>query len=210
VVVTAPSIGNALLDLQAIHKAMDVIDLVELRIDYLRDLTPSYLGYLLETCKTYHLPALVTNRVKDEGGHFKGNEMQRIGYLQEAINAGADYVDIELNHYQDLVKKHTKLVVSYHNFSETPSLRTLRAIRDRMAETNADISKIVTYPKTQGDVQIINQLIDESHGDFIFLALGKAGRETRINPKNYLTYIALDEEKGSAPGQPTIAEIRGG
>lgn len=209
-VVTATSIGDALLDLKDVQKALDIIDLVELRIDYLQDLTPASLAYLLETCKAYHLSTIVTNRVQEEGGYFLGNEDQRIGYLQEAITLGADYVDIELHRYQELDKKRAKLIVSYHNFTETPSFNTLRAIQDRMAKTNADIYKIVTYPKTRGDVQIINQLIATSQGNVIFLALGELGRETRHNPKNYLTYIALGAEKGSAPGQPTIAEIRGG
>jgi 3-dehydroquinate dehydratase/shikimate dehydrogenase len=209
-VVTATSIGDALLDLEDIQKERDVIDLVELRIDYLRDLTPSSLTCLLETCKTYHLPALVTNRVRDEGGYFEGDEEQRIGYLQEAIKFGADYVDIELNHYPAIKKEQTKLIVSYHNFAETPSLSNLRAIQNSMAETHADIYKIVTYPKTRDDVQIIKQLINESQGDVIFLSLGELGRETRLNPKNYLTFLALEAEKGSAPGQPTIAEIRAG
>jgi 3-dehydroquinate dehydratase/shikimate dehydrogenase len=207
-VVTATNIGNTLLDLSDIQQHRDVIDLVELRIDYLRDLSPASLAVLLETCQMYQLPTLVTNRVPDEGGYFEGDETTRINYLQKAINLGAHYVDIELNHYQNFTNERTKLIVSYHNFTETPCLETLRSIRSRMDATNADIYKIVANPHTRRDVQVIHQLITESQGDFIYLSLGQLGRETRLHPKNYLTFIALGEEKGSAPGQPTIAEIR--
>ena len=39
---------------------------------------------------------IVTNRRKEEGGKYRGEERKRLGVLQEAIDLGADYIDVEL------------------------------------------------------------------------------------------------------------------
>lgn len=195
--ITASNMNDALKD---IREASELGDIVELRIDYME--RPD-LDLLLAACR---IPAIVTNRAKDEGGSFGGTEEERISYLKKAIDLGAAYVDIEFRHYVELDKKKTKLIVSYHNFEQTPA--NLEDIYQRIVETNADIVKICTKANTEEDVHRITQLLEHSRVEMIGTCIGELGKRTRLHPKNYLTFASLTREKSSAPCQYTVAEIR--
>src|ERR1700689_2665670 len=66
-------------------------DLIELRIDKLRDI--NILRLVLED---NILPAIVTCRTKSEGGFSDLDDAGRIEQLRSAINSGAQCVDVEL------------------------------------------------------------------------------------------------------------------
>ncbi|KAL5566201.1 hypothetical protein UlMin_029365, partial [Ulmus minor] len=69
-------------------------DLVEIRLDHLRNFNPSYDLQIL--IKQSPLPTLVTYRPVWEGGEYDGDEITRQDILCLAMELGADYVDIEL------------------------------------------------------------------------------------------------------------------
>ena len=79
---------------------------------------------------------VITNRVKEEGGDFAGEEKERVALLLEAVALGADYVDVELRTAPVLIARlkkkieacrgQTKLILSYHNFERTPSLEGIK------------------------------------------------------------------------------------
>jgi 3-dehydroquinate dehydratase type I len=64
-------------------------DLIELRLDSVTD--PSAAGALKDRRK----PVIVTCRPVWEGGGFTGSEEDRRRILAEALNLGAEYVDVE-------------------------------------------------------------------------------------------------------------------
>ena len=41
-------------------------------------------------------PFIVTNRRREEGGRYEGDEKKRLAILREAAELGADFVDVEL------------------------------------------------------------------------------------------------------------------
>src|SRR3989338_8438664 len=87
-------------------------DIIEFRADKSSGFN---LKKIISSCKK---PIIVTNRKKEEGGEFKGGESDRIKVLEDAIECGADYVDIENSSYPSLSKRgRAKIIVSYHNFS---------------------------------------------------------------------------------------------
>jgi 3-dehydroquinate dehydratase type I len=45
----------------------------------------------------------------------------------------------------------TRIILSHHNYQETPNLRVLRELRDDMFNDGADIVKIVTMAKDVSD-----------------------------------------------------------
>jgi 3-dehydroquinate dehydratase type I len=199
--ICVPITANNMVDAQKdIQEASAVADLVELRIDYMN--TP-VLPELLNASK---IPAIVTNRVKEEGGHFEGSETERIKYLKTAIDLGAAYVDIELRHYVELDKKNTKLIVSYHDFEKTP--HDLERIYEEILATNADIVKIATRENSEEDVSRMLRLLSNSKIDMIGICMGELGKRTRLHTGNYLTFAALSKQKGSSPSQFTVYEIR--
>ncbi|MEK7749950.1 MAG: type I 3-dehydroquinate dehydratase, partial [Planctomycetota bacterium] len=155
-----PIIANNLADaLHDMAEASKVADIVELRIDYIKDVD---LKRLLEKRTK---PVIVTNRPVREGGKFNGSEEERIALLKLAIRLQADYVDIEHDSIQHISRGtvlrapagKTKLIVSYHNFRETPS--DLTDIYKRLSQSGADIVKIVTHANNITDNVRIYRLL---------------------------------------------------
>lgn len=198
--------------------ALPLADLVELRIDFIEkvDLEP-----LLSEKKG---PVLVTARRKEEGGRFRGSEMERIALLRQAVRMGADLVDVELGTDQTLTTQlveeirregnHTKLIVSFHDFTGTPPYRGLQGICDRCAARGADIVKIATFADSMEDNLTILRLIAwarENGHDIIGLCMGEKGTISRVMAPligSYLTFASLGEGEGSAPGQLTASAMQ--
>ena len=186
-----------------------VADIVELRIDYIKDVD---LKRLLEKRTK---PVIVTNRPVREGGRFNGSEEDRISFLKLAIRLGADFVDIEHNSIQHIrgtviraPTGKTKLIVSYHNFRETPS--DVTDIYKALSQSCADIVKIVTHANSITDNVRIYRLLQQSQIPMISFCMGELGIISRILYKrfgSYLTFASLQVGKESAPGQISIHEL---
>ena len=89
-------------------------DLVELRIDSVSD--PDVAGALRDRRR----PVIVTCRPAWEGGEFKGDETARRRLLSQALELGAEYVDIEwkADFWTSLqATAGPRLVLSSHDFS---------------------------------------------------------------------------------------------
>src|SRR4029077_11802599 len=76
-------------ELRAARDAVTRADMVELRLDGLEDIDVA--GALAGRA----LPAIVTRRPAWEGGRFDGSEERRHSILREALERGAEYVDVE-------------------------------------------------------------------------------------------------------------------
>jgi 3-dehydroquinate dehydratase/shikimate dehydrogenase len=195
--ITSNTLEDALKDIQIAKNSG--ANLAELRIDYMDK--PD----LKKLISASVLPVIVTNRCKEEGGYFNGSEEQRIAYLMAAARLHAAYIDIELKHMPgEFDKNSSKLIVSYHNFSETP--QNLKEIYNQIANTDADIVKIATMAKTKSDAGRMIGLIEYAPKPIIGICMGELGKITRQHPKNYLTFKCLPG-KASAPGQLTINEL---
>lgn len=76
--------------------------------------------------------------------------------LLTAIKAGAEYVDLELEAptmMSKIIRREaaecgTYLIRSYHNFKNTDSIESLKALTDKCLSLGADIAKIVTTAQT--------------------------------------------------------------
>jgi len=118
--------------LGAVRQAGRVADLIELRLDTLRQ--PGWKSVLVSSPR----PVIATYRRKEEGGGFRANEASRIRVLKEAIDLGASYVDFEMRNrkslVRDLIKKRktAEVILSYHDFRGTPPHRELRRLFERM------------------------------------------------------------------------------
>jgi len=196
-------------------------DLIEHRMDFIKDLSMKDVKELF-TGKLY--PVIATNRRKEEGGHFEGNDIDRTNILLHALNVRGsrpEYVDIELNtpnsihEYVVCAAKFagSKAIVSTHFMKYTPDLDLLMSIYARSIQAKADIIKIVTFANSIEDNKIIYKLIEETKGatPLIAFAMGEIGRETRIKSVQmgtFLTFASLEAGKESAPGQIPIQEMK--
>jgi 3-dehydroquinate dehydratase / shikimate dehydrogenase len=193
----------------ALHRAPPCgADLIELRLDYLRDFdfsNPTALDSLLENKP---LPAIITCRAIEEGGDQQIDDQIRMRLLVEGARRLADYCDIEASHYPKaaaLSPDPARIIVSYHDFVGTPP--DLDAIYETLCGLPAAVCKIVTMAGSVEDTLPIFRLIERAKRDgknIIALVMGQAGVITRIvGPAlgAWLTYGALPGSSGSAPGQ---------
>ena len=196
-------------------QAAQVADMVEVRLDFLQDFDftrPENLRSLLEE-KT--LPVIITCRSVAEGGRQMIDDQVRLRLLVEGARNFADYCDIEAAHYEQaerLALDPSRLILSYHNFEETP--RGLSELYARLCRLPAAVHKIVTRAGSITDTLSVFQLLDRARADernLIALAMGEPGIITRVlGPAagSFLTYGSLARGRESAPGQLTCHELK--
>lgn len=154
--------------------------------------------------------------------------------LVRAIEAGARYVDVEIEAQKQMSKRvrqaahenGTIFIRSYHDFEGTDSLEALKAIVEKCVYHGADMVKIVTMAQSEADVDKIlalyqwcreekasgNERIGAlSDGGLIAFCMGEEGRSSRLDCLKFgapYTYAALTEEDAAAPGQWATAPMR--
>lgn len=211
--ICTPVIGNTLEKfLENLQKIQKISKFVELRVDYIKNLSETNVETIKENTK---VDSIFTCRKKEEGGFFEGTEEERRAILKKAIDAQFDFVDIELSTMkQEEIPKHgnTKIIVSYHNFEKTPSYWDMQSIIYEMNTYKPDVLKIATMMKEEYEsTKIYRLLTNKPHNEErIVIGMGEKGRMTRIlGPLlgSYLTYAAT-EFGGSAPGQIELEELK--
>ena len=179
-------------------------DLVELRLDTVPD--PDVDAAL----KGRRLPVVVTCRWTAEGGHFKGTEQERRTLLLRALDAGAEFVDIEWQAGLDDVirSRHGRnVVLSHHDFAGIPVDLDSRV--DAMLATGADVVKVAVMASRLSDCLPLLELGRRHRGRrIVWLAMGEAGLVTRVFAARFgscWTYAG----DGVAPGQMSTAQLTG-
>ncbi|NOQ47132.1 MAG: type I 3-dehydroquinate dehydratase [Desulfobulbaceae bacterium] len=198
-----------------VQPVLDIADVVEVRLDGMRE------PQVEKCCILIRKPLLFTNRPKWEGGVFAGSEAQRVEPLLEAIRLQAAYVDLELkadpalrNRLLDALQHSpTRLILSSHDFSATPSAEELRNILLTMIKSGAHIGKIITTAHSPADVLRVLSLQQEAEKHTFPLCtfcMGEAGRISRFATLylgDYMSYAAVDEQQATAPGQLSVGRM---
>ncbi|WCJ23565.1 Shikimate dehydrogenase (NADP(+)) [Euphorbia peplus] len=190
-------------------------DLVEIRLDSLRSFDPNqHLKFLISSSP---LPTLFTYRPKWEGGEYDGDENQRLDVLRLAMELGADYVDVELQvarSFNDSIRgkkpAKCKVIVSSHNYHNTPSVEDLGNLVADIQASGADIVKFATTALDITDVARVFQITVHSQVPIIGMVMGERGLISRVlcaKFGGYLTFGTLESGIVSAPGQPTIKDL---
>lgn len=189
-------------------------DLVEARLDKLR----SYHG-LAKVARSVERPMIATNRPLSEKGSFDRSETERLKILTEAVEAGFEYVDLELSTtkldrvIKDLRGKGAKIILSYHDHFRTPEAPRLATILADLQKLKPDVCKIVTTAQKPEDNLTILGLLKANHQNapLVSFAMGQTGVWSRLLAPFYgahFTYASLERGLETAPGQSTIAELR--
>ena len=166
----------------------------------------------------------VANAIHVWGMASQAAEKERIALLEEAVQLGADGVDVELDTAAGLRKRlcrvirkhgnHTALIISHHDFTGTPSGRVLQGFVRACIRADADIVKIVTMARLPADNLNVLALIPygRSKGrEMIAFCMGEEGTISRIAAPflgAYLTFASLKRGAESAPGQIAAAPMR--
>ena len=214
--ITARKISEAI---EQIKEASEDADVIELRLDYFKELTEKDLKKLLKASKK---PFICTCRKLEEGGLFKGTESKRIGVLKKAMKLKADYIDLEystskankekIHEYNKKYK--TKIILSKHYFGHTPEFEDLINLFNKMKKEKHYALKIITKANTHDDSKIIFSLLRNAKRKgvkLISFCMGRIGRDSRILSMplgSYLTFASLGEGSESAEGQLPIKELK--
>ena len=190
--------------LESIDKAIiEGTDLVELRIDAMKNPDPQNVASLIEEIEH---PLIATNRMKEEGGFYEGTESERTEILLEAARY-ADYVDIELRtedkYRSKIIKASKSSIISYHNFKKTPSFQELLEIV-KFEQDLGDLAKFAVMPRNIQDTLKVLKVLSKVDNT-IGIAMGELGRYTRVIAPLFgspITYASLNNK--SAPGQMDI------
>jgi len=148
----------------------------------------------------------------------KRTEEERTAVLLAAVAAGAAYVDIEVDAPRALREavltaareKGCRVIVSYHNFTETPLKHHLLQVIEECFDLGADIAKIICRVQNSQDCVRMLSLY-ESRKNVIALGMGKLGVITRIAAPFLgapLTYASLAPGKETAEGQPDLKTLQ--
>ena len=193
-----------------------VADVLEIRMDSMSN--PDISLFLAGLTK----PLLFTNRPVWEGGGCTDEEKDRLGLLKKAAEAGAAYVDLELNTDATLASEliaaaranNCKSIVSWHDFKCTASKQALTEIFQRQCRSGADIGKIVTTARCFQDVFRVLALQEQASElgfPLIAFCMGKTGTISRVATTDlggYMTYAAPDNGAPTAPGQLPASSLR--
>lgn len=193
-------------DAKSAHAVERITDLFEIRIDLAGKGWEKLPGKL-------HKPWIAANRDAAHGGRWKGTEEDRIGELFKAIELGANIVDIETDApgVEDIVsriKEKAKCMISFHDWEGTPPLDYLEGLVLQQLSLRADICKVIATARSLEDnITMLGLIKKFPRADIISFAMGTEGLLSRIMcplAGGYLTYAAVKEGGGSAPGQITV------
>lgn len=180
-------------------------ELIELRLDWMR--TRPDVGRLLKDRPT---PVVITCRRQQDRGQWSGTEEQRLAVLREAIVAGADYVDLEIDIAGSVPRfGETKRIISFHDFEATPP--DLHQIHAKMTKCDPDVIKIVTMANSQEDNVRMLELVRAADIPTVGFCMGEFGITSRLLCGRFgspFTYAGFSRDREMAPGQLTFAEVR--
>ena len=152
-----------------------------------------------------------------EGGQWQGAESRRIEKLLQAMELGADLVDVELrtenlSNIVKLIRRRTKCLLSCHDLEKTPASDTMRRIMQEQVEAGADVCKLVTTARSfEDNLSVLSLMREFEDTPVVSFAMGPLGGVSRVLCPlvgGDFTYASLGAGRESAPGQMAAADLR--
>ena len=217
-------------NLDELLQKLDFCRMAEIRLDSCK----LSLDDIDELFSTAEIPLVATCRLSEVAKSHP--EMSEIAVaklceqrLSKAIEAGANFVDLEIEAPKEMLKRIKKscqengalLIRSFHDFRGTDSPEALKAVVEKCVYHGADIVKIATTAHSEADAQTVLSLYDDpsiftgnfsgrkeqtpetTEGRLIAFCMGEEGRESRLQclaKGAPFTYAALSEGESAAPG----------
>ena len=224
---------------EQIQEALELCEMAEIRLDSCRMSSRE-----LQECFSSDVPLIATCRVnevmasepslQDESLTPQSREIKAAQIAErrlcQAIEAGARYVDVEIEAPKQMSKRvrnvahenGTVFIRSYHDFEGTASVDALRTLVVKCHYHGADMVKIATMASSQEDAERVLSLYEWcggmagtdmenlSNGGLVAFCMGEEGRGSRLECLRRgapFTYVALDGDEAVAPGQWTMSQM---
>ncbi len=201
------------------------VDIIEWRVDFfehvesikkIKDVLKIIRKILIDK------PIIFTFRSSKEGGEKEVSSEFYFRLNRDIANTKLiDIIDIELlnseNNIKELIdishKNNVLVIISFHDFKETPSKEKMKYCMYRSIELGADIPKIAVMANTTEDILDlldITRIIKEKYPNIpiITISMGKKGIVSRITGELFGSSITFaSAKKASAPGQIPIDDL---
>ncbi|HSL13100.1 MAG TPA: type I 3-dehydroquinate dehydratase [Nitrososphaeraceae archaeon] len=197
----------------SINKALDISDFLEIRFDFLDQSEISSSMKIIESIKSR---SIFTLRSREQQGNFKGNEFERLKLLKMLYDANPMLLDVEYdtmianNSLNNYLKDKSNVLISWHNFSSTPSDECLEKKIYDMKKFSNNIKLVTMATNVTDSLRVLNLYDKFKDSNLITFAMGDCGVISRILCTFYgrspFTYASL--EKSIAPGQLSVIEMR--
>ena len=225
---------------EQILEALELCEMAEIRLDSCRmsarEIQECFSSDvpLIATCRVAELmasePSLQDESMTQQSREIKAAQIAE-KRLCQAIEAGARYVDVEIEAPKQMSKRvrnvahenGTVFIRSYHDFEGTASVDALRTLVVKCHYHGADMVKVATMASSQEDAERVLSLYEWcggmqgtdmenlADGGLIAFCMGEAGRESRLECLRRgapFTYTALDGDEAVAPGQWSMSEMK--
>jgi 3-dehydroquinate dehydratase-1 len=204
----------------------DQADLIEWRADFFDNVAAAEetLGLLADVRElAADIPLIFTLRTEREGGEAVELGDDGIASLcVEVCRSGlADFVDVEMSapeaHTRAILEAardtDTQVVLSYHNFKETPDLDVLAGKFAGAEALGAAVAKVAVMPRSLDDVLVLLQATlkasRETSLPLISMSMGELGALTRAVGWYFGSSVTFAAgRQSSAPGQMPVEELR--
>jgi 3-dehydroquinate dehydratase-1 len=181
-------------------------DLVEFRTDRLR-----HFSIIEDIAQKKTFPAIVADKTK------RGLTSRKL--LLEAASAGFEFVDVDLfsgltkSELREITSNGAEVITSFHDSAATPSTSQLKKILRLAMKRGGDIYKIVTTATNLRDNLTIFSFLEGNSREarLVSFAMGPMGIPSRLLSPLFgsqFTFAALSEQSSTAPGQPSIDNLR--
>ncbi|HCY1782747.1 TPA: type I 3-dehydroquinate dehydratase [Staphylococcus aureus] len=212
--------------IQKINHRIDAIDVLELRIDQIENVTVDQVAEMITKLKVMQdsFKLLVTYRTKLQGGYGQFTNDSYLNLISDLTNInGIDMIDIEWQADIDIEKhqriithlqQHNKeVIISHHNFESTPPLDELQFIFFKMQKFNPEYVKLAVMPHNKNDVlnllQAMSTFSDTMDCKVVGISMSKLGLISRTAQGVFggaLTYGCIGEPQ--VPGQIDVTDLK--
>ena len=200
-------------------------DVIEWRVDYFEKAADAeYVKESLEAIAPYveEIPVIFTFRHACEGGAKEYPQDVRLATIKAALSTGhADIVDIEACNDKEFIEAvkaavkeaGSRLILSFHNFKETPSEEFIYEKLKVERDLGADIPKLAVMPQNFNDVLTLMRATYRARTEavdlpLITMSMGEIGKISRVIGDLYGSDMSFVVGKAaSAPGQIPVAVV---
>jgi 3-dehydroquinate dehydratase-1 len=194
-------------NLERCLSTLDRCELAEIRLDL-----TGFGASEIKQVFSHPTPSIATCRPDKYG---TDDQLARLTF---AVESGAKFVDIEMEAGKEqreaiiaIARNHNcKVIISYHNFQETPASEELFAKVQQCYSLGADIAKVATQVnKTSDNARLLSLYNLEK--PLVVLGMGDKGKITRVVAPFMgaeFTFAAMDNGEATAPGQITYNRMK--
>lgn len=148
----------------------------------------------------------------------RSDDQTSYSLLKEAILLGATFIDLDISRSSEFIEKicaiamqhGCKLIISYHNYKETPALEELYEIYQSAQKHKPHLVKICTSVNALIDNSTILSLY-QKYDDIIAFGMGDMGKVTRLTSLHCgapYTYTSISSLNSTAKGQVPIGTLK--